>query len=99
MTITSTTTRLGASLRSRRIALGMSQEELSEQLGISRSKISAMENGRFGSTRLLFEVTEAIGLEVFMLPRDDRTARAILLTQDDFRIKTRGTRVRRTNNG
>lgn len=99
MTITSTTTRLGASLRSRRIALGMSQEELSEHLAISRSKISSMENGRFGSTRLLFEVAEAIGLEVFILPREDRTAREILLTQEDSKIRTRGTRVRRSADG
>ncbi|MHA7178120.1 helix-turn-helix domain-containing protein [Arthrobacter sp. Sr24] len=32
------------------MAVGMSQEELSEHLSISRSKISSMENGRFGST-------------------------------------------------
>ncbi|UIK88376.1 helix-turn-helix domain-containing protein [Arthrobacter polaris] len=53
MVTTPATARLGASIRSRRITLGMSQVELSEQLGISRSKISAMENGRFGSARLL----------------------------------------------
>ena len=99
MTITSTTTRLGASLRSRRIALGMSQEELSEQLGISRSKISAMENGRFGSTRLLFEVTEAIGLDVFMLPREHRIAREILLAQEEMKATAVGTRVRRSTDG
>ena len=99
MTTTPAATRLGASIRSRRIALGMSQEDLSEQLGISRSKISAMENGRFGNTRLLFEVSGAIGLEIFMLPRNDRTAREILLAQDEMKLTTEGTRVRRSTGG
>ena len=77
----------------------MSQEDLSEQLGISRSKISAMESSRFGNTRLLFEVSGAIGLEIFMLSRDNRTAREILLAQEEMTVTTEGTRVRRSTGG
>ncbi|MDJ0312711.1 helix-turn-helix transcriptional regulator [Arthrobacter sp. H35-D1] len=99
MVTTPATARLGASIRSRRITLGMSQVELSEQLGISRSKISAMENGRFGSARLLFEVTEAIGLDIFMLPREDRNAREILQVQEHQQSSTKGTRLRRSTDG
>lgn len=99
MTATSVTRRLGASIRRRRISLGMTQEELSEQLGISRSKISGMENGRFGSTKLLFEVAEAIGLDIFMLPRENRTAREIRLEQENLQDATKGIRVRRPTDG
>lgn len=95
MTSTAATARLGASLRARRISLGLSQAELSGQLGISRIKISAMENGVFGSARLLFEVSEAIGLDIFLLARDTRVAREIRHSQESLHGTTAGARVKR----
>lgn len=96
MPTTPTIARLGASIRARRISLGLSQSELSDQLGISRSKISAMENGRFGSTKLFFEVAQAMGLEIFVLPREDRTALTIRHQQESTTAAVMGTRIKRS---
>lgn len=95
MTSTPTTVRVGASLRARRISLGFSQAELSDQLGISRTRISAMENGVFGSARLLFEVSAAIGLDVFLLARNERAACEIRHSQESTLGSIVGTRVKR----
>ena len=96
MTSTAATARVGASLRARRIRLGLSQAELSDQLGISRTRISAMENGVFGSARILFEVSAAIGLDIFLLPRDERVTREIRHNQESLQGTTAGARVKRT---
>ncbi|WP_461636014.1 helix-turn-helix domain-containing protein [Glutamicibacter soli] len=68
---------LAQSIRHRRIELGYSQEELSEQLGISRKQISSMENGRFGTLAILGEVLEALGLELMAAPRELRETRVL----------------------
>lgn len=99
MPSTPATGRVGASLRARRISLGLTQAELSDQLGISRTKISAMENGRFASARLLFEVSEAIGLDFFLLPREERMTHSIRQQQEALQDTTSGTRVKRNNHG
>lgn len=99
MTSTPATTRVGSSLRARRISLGLSQAGLSDQLGISRARISAMENGAFGNARLLFEVSEALGLDIFLLAREEKVAREIRHNQESQQGTTRGTRVKRTTRG
>lgn len=93
---TTTTKTMGATMRSRRIELGMSQAELSEQLGLSRTKISAIENGRFGSARILLEVADALGLEALMLPRQSPEARAIRNAQAHNLERAVGARVKRS---
>ncbi|UIK88446.1 helix-turn-helix domain-containing protein [Arthrobacter polaris] len=74
--------RLGAAIRERRKSLGVTQAELMERTGISRSNISAMENGRLGHARLLMEVTSALGMDLLAVPRDDSRGRQIRLEQD-----------------
>lgn len=74
----------------------MSQAELSEQLGLSRTKISAIENGRFGSARLLLEVADALGLDALMLPRQSAEARTIRNVQAHNLERAVGARVKRS---
>lgn len=64
-----TSVRLGAAIRARRIEVGMTQAELADLLGLARSRLGAIENGRVGQFRLLVEVSTALGLELVALPR------------------------------
>ncbi|RZU63615.1 helix-turn-helix domain-containing protein [Zhihengliuella halotolerans] len=69
--------RVGASMRARRIELGLSQVEFCEQLGIDRSRISAIERGVPGRSAILAEVADALGMDLFALPREDRRAASV----------------------
>jgi putative transcriptional regulator len=60
--------RFGEALRERRLAAGLSQEELAERCGIDRKSISRMETGTF-SPRLdsVWSVAEALDLSMATL--------------------------------
>lgn len=90
-----TSRRLGAAIRKRRLENAMTQEELSSALSISRPVLSALENGAMGQTRLLIEAAEAIGLEIFALPREDRRAREISFELQEAAQSKQPQRVRR----
>lgn len=74
---------LGAVLRARRIDLGMTQQDLAEELGLPRMRISALETGKFGQARLLFEVATALGLDLVAVPRGEAGSAAIVKRQHD----------------
>lgn len=73
--------RLGAAIRARRLDLDLSQDQFAEQLGLLRSRVSAIENGRIGQTRLLLEVCTALGLELLALPREDPVTASLVSAQ------------------
>ena len=53
--------RLGQNIRSHRLARGLTQTELAQRAGCSRSTLSALENGkRCLSTELLFRIAGAL---------------------------------------
>jgi len=85
--------RIGDALRARRIELGLTQEDLATQLGINRTTLSALETGRTGQTRLLFDVATSLGLELIALPRESRQTR-ILLNESSNRASGARQRVR-----
>lgn len=86
---------LGQSIRARHIEIGVSQEELGEQLGIARKRISAIETGKLGTVSSLLEITEALGLNLLAAPRELRETRELmsLVVKSAHQSSTR--RVRR----
>jgi transcriptional regulator with XRE-family HTH domain len=66
---------IGARMRDRRIALGLTQEELGQKLGVSFQQVQKYENGsnRVSAARL-FEICEALDLSLAsMFERDLKT--------------------------
>jgi len=63
--------RIAGAIRARRIDLGMSQEDLVAAVGVSRARLSSLENGGVHSMRILLEVCDALGLELFAFARED----------------------------
>jgi HTH-type transcriptional regulator/antitoxin HipB len=62
---------LSALIRSRRQALGLSQEELADRANVSRQWISAIELGRPGAElRLILRLLEALELRLSVDPHD-----------------------------
>ncbi len=52
-------------IRSRRKALGLSQEELARQCGVSRQTVNAIENNKYDPTlSLAFRLAQVLGLTV-----------------------------------
>ena len=52
-------------MRSRRKALGLSQEELARQCGVSRQTVNAIENNKYDPTlSLAFRLAQVLGLTV-----------------------------------
>lgn len=67
---------LGRVLRQRRIDLGLTQEEISEALGISRTTVSNVENGNLGQAKTFVDVASSLGLDVLLVPRHSRDGHA-----------------------
>ena len=66
---------IGARMRDRRIALGLTQEDLGQKLGVSFQQVQKYENGsnRVSAARL-FEICEALDLSLAsMFERDLKT--------------------------
>ncbi len=52
-------------IRSRRKALGLSQEELARQCGVSRQTVNAIENNKYDPTlSLAFRLAQVLGVTV-----------------------------------
>lgn len=68
---TRTAVQLGAALRRRRKALGLSQSELADRIGVRQATISRLESGG-GDARVstLMDAAAALGLELSFNPRD-----------------------------
>lgn len=86
---------LGQSIRARRIEMGLSQEELAEQLGIARKRISSIETGKLGTVSSLLEITEALGLNVLAAPRELRETRELMSIVVKSAHQSSASRVRR----
>lgn len=65
---------LGRALRQRRIELGLTQDEIAEGLGISRTTVSKVERGQGVQMSIWLEVAGAVGLDVLLSPRHSREA-------------------------
>lgn len=63
--------RLGASLKSKRLALGMSQEKVANHAGISRSRYGQLEKSCNASLEVYFKVLRALGLSSLTVPLRD----------------------------
>lgn len=63
---------LGAAMRSHRKALGFTQQELADRIGVRQATISQMENGA-ADTRVstLMEAIATLGLDLSLTPRPD----------------------------
>lgn len=85
---------LGAALRARRLELGMTQQDLADELGLSRQRVSALETGQIGQARLLFEAAEALGLDLVALPRGREGSAALVRRQHDL-LNSAARRLRR----
>lgn len=59
---------VGARIRDHRRALGLSQEELAERLGMSQASISRLENDELLTLETLERVCAELGLEVQVSP-------------------------------
>ncbi|MGO2053037.1 helix-turn-helix domain-containing protein [Arthrobacter sp. MYb211] len=68
---------IGSTLRKQRIDLGLSQEDVADQLGISRNTISAIENGKLGNANILLEIMSLLGLDLLIAPRHSGETNAI----------------------
>lgn len=67
---------LGRVLRQRRIELGLTQEEVSEALGCSRTTISNVEGGSLGQAATFIEIAGSLGLDVLLVPRHSKAGHA-----------------------
>jgi len=65
---------LGRSIRQRRVDLGLSQDDIAESLGVSRTTISHIENGRPGTVATLLNVLDSLGLDLLVAPRHSKDA-------------------------
>ncbi len=73
--IARTPKQLGAALRRRRRALGLSQVELGSRTKLRQATISALENGEPGTAlRTLVDVMAALGLELVVQERSRATS-------------------------
>src|SRR5690606_14626563 len=68
---------LGATLRKQRIDLGLSQEDVADQLGISRNTISAIEDGKRRHANILLESMSVLGCDLLIAPRHSAETNAI----------------------
>lgn len=69
-----TFTDLAATVRGRRLELGLSQQALAERAGVSRSWIARFETGRSSSeVALLMRVLDALSLELSVAARGSGT--------------------------
>lgn len=60
---------IGAFIRATRQAQQLTQQEFSEDLGVSRATLSALENGRAGSSALLIRALNLLGLRLAIVPK------------------------------
>lgn len=81
--------RLGALFRQRRLEKGLSQEKFSSMLGLSRTRISAIERGVPGQSSILAEVADALGLDLVALPRESAEAAVARSRADAVRARRR----------
>jgi len=68
---------LSRTIRQRRVELGLSQDDLAQALGVSRTTISQIENGRPGTVALLLNVLDSLGLDLLVAPRHSNDALAL----------------------
>lgn len=87
---------LAHTIRQRRLELGYTQEELSEQLGLSRKQLSSMENGRFGTLETVSTVLEALGLELLAAPKELKNTREL---KNELIVLTEGISAARVKRG
>jgi y4mF family transcriptional regulator len=70
MEATSEPTVLGAAIRARRRALGITQDELAASIGVSRRVIGQLENGKETvHVGIVLRAARAVGLDVGVQPR------------------------------
>jgi transcriptional regulator with XRE-family HTH domain len=86
--------RLGAAVRARRLALGLSQQQLADMLGVTRDRISATEVGHIGTMRTFLKIATALGMDVVAIPRDDPANRRLVTAQRES-LSSAHRRVRR----
>ncbi|MGV3027069.1 helix-turn-helix transcriptional regulator [Clostridium thermobutyricum] len=57
---------MNLNIKMTRIKRGIKQEELSKMIGVSRSKLSMLENGNFSNLTypLMFKISKALGVSV-----------------------------------
>ena len=61
----------GEALRSRRRAVGLSQQDVASVIGVNRRVISELERGKATvQLKIALEAARAVGLDVALLPRD-----------------------------
>lgn len=64
---------LGAALRARRAAAGMSQAELAEWVGVSRQYVVQLESGEVSlQVRRLFDVFAVLGTDLTLVSREEQ---------------------------
>lgn len=64
---------LGLALRSARKARGLNQQELAEQVGVSRQWVATLELGRSNpSMRQVLDALDALGLSIHVYDNDSR---------------------------
>lgn len=61
----------GACIRSHRIKIGYSQEQLGKMVGLGKAQISRMEKSRNLTTESIIKLMKALGADVTLLVRDD----------------------------
>jgi len=66
--------RLGAQIRRRRQELDLTQTQVADRLGISRSQLSRLESGRSVTLHTLFDVAFDLGLDIIAVPRGSRAS-------------------------
>ena len=67
--ITRTTRQVGAAIRRRRRALGLSQAQLANRTNLRQATVSALEQGQAGTLRTLTDVLAALQLEMIIRER------------------------------
>ncbi|MFG1412732.1 helix-turn-helix transcriptional regulator [Xanthobacter sp. VTT E-85241] len=59
---------LGANVRRCRLAIGLSQEEVAERMGVDRAYVSGLESGRRNPTlTTIWAIAQALGVEMSTL--------------------------------
>ena len=59
---------LGINIKSERLRLGISQEELAERTNISRNSVSLIETGKINPTVLkVIDISKALGIDIKLL--------------------------------
>lgn len=62
--------KFGAFIRSRRRALGITQNECAKMIGVSHATMSALENGKCVASATLHKAMHVLGYKVFAVPED-----------------------------